>query len=378
MVGVVAISQLFSNFMKKLKIGLLACSSNTGLGYQTRDFYKNIMQSDEGPDYPHKVLIYDISAENGMPTDHSWAYKPRITIGFPSNEDCEWLVDDMDVIFVCETPLNYHLFAYAKAKGIPVVQQYNYEFLDYFRNLNLPRPAVLASPSKWGIDIVKSRNIAPVEYWPVPIDTKKIPFRKMNKVETLVHIIGRPAAYDRNGTIDFCNAAIQLGKKYKYKVYLQPPTDSQSLEHFKKADSYLSRAVEALGDSFEVIENIPNNIDMYSCGEILVLPRRYGGLCLPMWEALSAGMPVIMLDIDPNYTNLPKEWLVKAKLQQTFRAHTEIQVYEVFETKDFLEVIDYVANNIEYYNAVAKLLANRMSWNVQKENYMKKFYELCK
>jgi hypothetical protein len=41
----------------------------------------------------------------------------------------DWLSDDVDLIFVCETPLNYCLFEKAEAKGVPVVLQYNYEFL---------------------------------------------------------------------------------------------------------------------------------------------------------------------------------------------------------------------------------------------------------
>jgi hypothetical protein len=45
---------------------------------------------------------------------------------------------------------------------------------------------------------------------------------------------------------------------------------------------------------------LPNYLDQYKDGDVLVIPRKYGGLCLPMQEALAHGIPVIMPDIEPN------------------------------------------------------------------------------
>jgi len=58
------------------------------------------------------------------------------------------------------------------------------------------------------------------------------------------------------------------------------------------------------------------------------MPRRYGGACLPMNEALAAGLPVIMTDVDPNNKILPKEWLVSASKKTEFMARIMITVYE--------------------------------------------------
>jgi len=111
----------------KMRIGLLAYSSDTGLGYQTREFYKHFPCA--------KVLIADLSKYNGMPLDHSWCTtEHKICDGFPSDGDCEWLVTDVDLVFVCETPLNYSLFTMASIRGVKTVQQFNYEFFDYFEN----------------------------------------------------------------------------------------------------------------------------------------------------------------------------------------------------------------------------------------------------
>ena len=49
--------------------------------------------------------------------------------------------------------------------------------------------------------------------------------------------------------------------------------------------------------------------------------------CLPMNEALAAGLPVIMTDIDPNNKILPQYWLVPAEKKTEFMARTMIDVY---------------------------------------------------
>lgn len=355
-----------------MKIGLLAYSTNTGLGYQTLEFYENMN--------PDKVLIADLSVHNGVETHHERFPNARIdrcmTPGYLSKESCEWLVDDMDVVFVCETPLNYYIYEYAKQKGVKVVQQYNFEFLDYFRKPKLPVPDVLASPSKWGIEIVDSMNLTKVLHWPVPVNTKKIPFRRFVEVETFVHIIGRPAANDRNGTVAFLEAAKSLGTAYNYLVYLQPPTEHRTASHFQEVRDALNKAKEVLGENLKIIENEPDNTRMYSHGEVLVLPRRYGGLCLPMWEALSAGMPVIMPNVSPNNTILPKPWLVEADIGGSFKAHTDITLYTA--RHDHLAArMSMVAHNIEAYNKYARELAESMSWEAQKPIYLQRFKEIC-
>ncbi len=351
-----------------MKIGLLACSSKTGLGYQTRHFYDYIK--------PAKTLIYDISQYNGMPVDHSWCYTDkRIAIGIPSNADMEWLVDGMDIVFLCETPLNYHLFEYARQWGVKTVNQYNYEFLEYFRNNALAVPDILAAPSYWNTQRVIDLNMAKVQYWPVPIDTSLIPFRKMDKVDTFVHIIGRPTAEDRNGSIQFLEAIKTLGKRFKYKIYLQPPFDARAVMHFEPVRQMLEITKEILGDNLEVIENTPNNADMYASGEVLVIPRKYGGLCLPMWEGLSAGMPVIMTNVSPNDKVLPKEWLVNAKLNGTLQTSSLIDLYEC-NPLDLVQTMLWMYSNITQANEVARQLADDMSWEKQAPIYMQRFREI--
>lgn len=347
-----------------MKIGLLACSSNTGLGYQTRDFYKHMN--------PSKTLIYDISKLNGMPTDHSWAFQPRVCEGIPSNADCEWLVDGMDAVFVCETPLNFHLFGYARKSRVKTVLQYNYEFLNYFRDMTLPAPDILAAPSLWEIEKVEELNIAQVVYLPVPVS--EVNPKKIKKVKVISHIMGRPAMHDRNGTREFIKMILDkhflLGKysDIEFRIYLQTPREPKTVEIYNEVKLDIDKAKHALGERLKVIYDIEDNTQIYRDSDLIVLPRKYGGLCLPFLEALGFGIPVIMTDISPNNKIMPEKWLCQARLQSNFRTHSDIPIYQAIDYSLLIKTLA-VIDNIEQENERATSMGHMYSWKQRQLDY---------
>lgn len=352
-----------------MKIGLLAYSTNTGLGHQTLEFYEHL--------HPSKTLVVDLNRFNNMETHHERFNEGdvRVTLGIPKDSDCEWLTDNVDIVFVAETPLNYNLFEAAKRKGVIAIQQYNYEFLDYFRHPEWSNPTILAGPTKWNIEKVRALNIGKVIELPVPVNRNKIPFRQINKLETFVHVIGRPAYMDRNGTFTFLEAALRLNKKYRYKIYYQQPADVRAIEYFDPVLREINRAQELLGSNLEVIVDTEHYEDIYKSGDCLVLPRRYGGLCLPVHEALSAGIPVIMTDLSPNDDLLPKDWLVPAFLSGSFQFHVSVDVYSA-NKQALWETMEYIASDISRFNAQANQIAQSLSWDVLKDEYLNTFQTL--
>jgi len=355
-----------------MKIGLLAYSSNTGLGYQTLDFARNIKCS--------KILISDLSMLNHMPVHHDrftdLCDDIKIADGMPSNEDMQWLSDDVDLVFVCETPLNWELFNIARAKGVKTVMQYNYEFLNYFRYPDLPKVDVLASPSYWAIKEVEDAGFASVKYLPVPINIEKIPMNNTVELETIIHIMGRPAMYDRNGTELFLKAIKEIGTAYNYKIYIQTPKEPASIQVLEDLKPLLNEVQGILGSNLEVVFDIEDNTAMYREGDLMILPRKYGGLCLPLWEALSAGMPVMMPDISPNNKVLPKEWLISAIRSGTLKTHSEIPMY-LSSVSDIVNKVDEIAKDYPSQSKKARKLAEDMSWNSQKQNYIDLFESIC-
>jgi glycosyltransferase involved in cell wall biosynthesis len=341
-----------------MNIGLIAYSSNTGLGYQTYEFAKHIECS--------AILVVDLSCFNNMEVHHNrfdeLSKNIRITHSIPDQEDIEWLCSKSEVIFLCETPLNYKLFTIAREYKTKTILQYNYEFLNYFRDRNLPPPDLLVSPSLWNIDKVRELDIAPVEFLPVPINLKNIKFREIREVNKFFHITGRPAIHDRNGSVEFLEACILLGDRFEYEIYIQSPKELQTEKNFHEIKATLDRAKSILGDRLFVHFDIENNNDMYLNGDVLVLPRKYGGLCLPMKESLSAGIPIIMTNISPNDKILPSNWLVDTNYCGDLETHSKIPMYETNANELAYKMLE-MTKTIGEDNKLAYKIAKEYSWN---------------
>lgn len=355
-----------------MRIGLLAYSTQTGLGYQTYEFARNIKCT--------KILIADIERLNRMPTEHAKFEKLcddiKITQnGFPSRDESHWLTDDIDILFVCETPLNYDIFDMARDKGVKTILQYNYEFLEYYRS-NRSKPDLLASPSYWNIEDTKARNFAPVEYLPVPIDTSKITPRSITEVKRIGHIGGRVAEHDRNGTKTFLDLAIALkSTNIIFEVYLQTPREGGSERNWHLVKPLLDEAKGLLGEQLEIRLDTKDHLEMYKTMDLMILPRKYGGLCLPLWEAMAHGIPVMMPRIDPNDKILPADWLTIATESGSLETHSKIPMYQVDMQSLVMDIVE-LSKNITSANKHALELAENMSWESMREKYYRLFQSL--
>lgn len=289
-----------------LRLGLLAWWTPTGLGYQTRDLHDHL--------HPARTLVIDLSDRKGMPAHQGWFPDAMVTPCPPSDADCRRFLDGLDVVICCETPMNYSLFTLARERGVRTILQANFEFLDYANDVSLPRPTVLALPSPWNRHRYDTGRFPNLWDLPVPTDPTRFPQRAITEAKTFLHIAGRPAAQDRNGTYTYLEVADRCRDlEARWVLTIQQPTQE------------ITRRANQAG--VEIITNPTDPADLYAEGDILILPRRYGGLCLPANEALQTGMPVVMPDIDPNNTWLPPEWMVPARPSGQFRAKTLIDVW---------------------------------------------------
>jgi glycosyltransferase involved in cell wall biosynthesis len=345
--------------MNTSRLGLLAFATDTGLGIQTRAIYRHLK--------PAKTMLVDLSALNHMPVHDDWYDYAVRTNGFPTNAEVDQFLDGLDVVFYCETPLNFYLIERARQLGIKTVLQYNYEFLDYLtpaeqRLPQLPRPDVFAAPTQWNIAAVQQMAGAhAVEPLPVPIDLDELPRRSITRARCFFHIAGRPAIHDRNGTLDFIQAA-RLAAPHmpeaEFVIYCQQPT----LE--------MGRAL--VGSPVKVKGPVPEPADMYRGGDVLVLPRRYGGLCLPAQEAVGCGIPVLMPNISPNDTWLPAGCLIQVKQTfQEFQPRGLVRVFSINEHALAWRMIGLYQDDAEVarLHTQANELAERMSWQALKPRY---------
>lgn len=334
-----------SNFMKK--IGAIVRCDTTGLGIQSKEFYDHI---------PCKALVVDVSRVNQtMKQNHDW-YPGAPIVYFTKNnrfpiQVIKDFLKDIQVLVAFETSYDPSIFALCKLMGIKTVLQLNYEFLEY-PSATVP-PDLFAAPSLWHYDEIPDPKIL----LPVPVNTKK--FKPNISYKKFVHIAGKPAVHDRNGTTTFLNSLRYV--KNDIEVTLRCQTSSIKIPPLP---SHISIKTD--------FSNQQQYQDNYS-GGVLVLPRKYGGLSLVINEAISAMMPVITSNVSPNFTWLPKEWLVGAKKTGSFQCKKKIDIYDCDEL-DLAAKIDEFCNFDFYQEAVIKTKALRdtISW----DNLLPEYYKI--
>ena len=290
-------------------LGLIARSDKTGLGYQTRNLAYMLK--------PDKIMLIDSTSFNGNKQHPEWydGFDVVTIKGFPREHHCRQFITGLTKLVMCENPYNFALIKLANEQGIKTFIQYNWEFLEYHR-AGFPRPTNFWSPSYWHLDKMQSAYPDTI-YLPPPSyandfkTAREVNFNRSGK-RRFLHIIGKAAHADRNGTASVILAALNSKNDFELVIKSQTPID-------KRVDD--KRIVYEVGDP-------DDQADLYADFDAMILPRRYGGLCLPMNEALLSGLPVIMTDISPNNRVLPAEWLVPATVIDRFLARTMIDVYE--------------------------------------------------
>lgn len=364
-----------------MRLGLVARADNSGLGMQTLEFYKHM--------HPQKTMVVDISKLNGNKQYYDrYPANAFFVKGIPTPQDIELLLADIDVVFVAESAYNPLLYTRAKELGVKIANQYNYEFFDWF-NANSPKPDMFIAPSRWHYDdverLVNETNITTGAhirhaYLHCPVNRELLPPREIKQARTFLHTAGRSAAHDRNGTLTVIEAAKYLKTDAKIVIHFQ---GQQGLAHQATKDlgAYMSFLAEQHVENVVIIQNEYDNYqDVYNQGDVLLLPRRYGGNCLPMNEALSVGMPVIMTDISPNNSFLPANWLIQANMTGQFTPRTTIDIYSA-DPKELATKIDEFYNKSETQiwnaNVIASSLAQAISWEAMKPKYIEVLENLC-
>ena len=310
-----------------MKLGIIVRADNTGLGNQTYELTQMLN--------PYKIMIIDFTSYNGNQQHFEW-YAERdyiISRGFPTDEQIDDFLDGIDTLLSCETFYNDNTPTLARKKGVKTYLQYNYELFGNLQRGDKPIADVLISPSPWMIEKVYNKfyNHAKILHLPPP--TRPELFERALEINTskdhkrMLHIAGKAAAYDRNGTESIFEMMRYSKADFELVIKSQTPISSKGL------DSRIT--IE--------IDNVKNRQDMYSGFDGMILPRRYAGLCLPMNESLLSGLPVFMTDISPNNDILPKEWLTDSEEIGIIKLATPVLCHSV-NPKKLAETIDAYVN----------------------------------
>lgn len=341
-----------------MRLGIIARSDNTGLGNQTMELVKMLN--------PDKILLINSQFFNNNKQHPEW-YKDYNVIetrkGMPRTNEVLSFLENIDVVISCETFYHLELVDLAKQKGIKTILQYNYELFGHLAHPEWTLPDVLLAPSIWNLDVIvqKFGSKTQVMHLPPPTDhtlfnqAKEINLSKDHK--RILHIAGKKAAKDRNGTESILKMIKYSKEDYELVIKSQTPLNLICKDSRVKIE----------------IDNPDNRQDMYSGFDAMVLPRRYAGLCLPMNEALMSALPVFMTNISPNNAILPPKWLAESKQIDTFRTKSMVNVYDA-KSDNLAKIIDkYVASNDKQgikQDALEIGLANFSVENL-KEKYIK-------
>lgn len=318
-----------------MKIGAILRCDYTGLGIQSKEFFDHI---------PCKALVIDAHKLSGQQQNLHWfpdqpVFTMKMGLKIPFDVINEFL-NGVDVLMTFETPYDYSVYDICRKRGVKTILQLNYEFLEY--PSKFPPPDLFASPSLWHYDDIPGPKI----FLPVPVNTSRQVPEKSPGV--FLHIAGRSAIHDRNGTMTFLNSLKHV--KSDITVYVR------SQQYFQAPR--VPRNVKLFLD----YTNKDDYWENYS-GGVLVMPRKYGGLCLPMQEAIAMEMPVIATAISPNDTWLPANWLVPVRHAGSFRCKQHVDFYEANERELALKIDEFSDQEV-YETAVKKAISikERLSW----------------
>jgi glycosyltransferase involved in cell wall biosynthesis len=302
-------------------------------------------------------MVIDCPSAKALPIRKDWYPHATWIKGLPTPHDWQRWMQGLDVVFSAETFYGQHAFRIARNMGVKTVLQANFEFLD-----RQDQPTLWAAPSLWRYNEWPNPKI----HLPVPVETEHFTPTTATRASHFLHIVGRPAVHDRAGTIDTLRALQNVQHTdITVTITSQEPGYIRSL---------------MLTAGIKLPDNIDLHIregdradywDLYTDQHVLIAPRRFGGLSLPMQEAVAAGMPVISTAVSPQKNWLPPEWLVAASPAGEFHAKQLIDLW----TADHIalaEKISRFANNPVFYRQASEqavAIAKSLSWSELKPLY---------
>lgn len=315
-----------------MKIGVIVRTDNTGLGTQSRALAKMLSP------------VTELKLSNGEDIP-----------GFPEYEK---FLRVIDVMITAETPYTYEAWNWAKMAGVKTFCQPNWEFFDGLVQPNMPHPDQYWMPSYWHLEDMQKLFPNTIYLPPPTIDDDFTEVRAKNLARKgkprFVHVVGNPAVYDRNGWGLVMDALSHTNSDFELVVYAQ-------------------KEITGIADPrvrYHIFDQ-PDYTTLYEGFDALILPRRYGGLCLPMNEGLIAGLPVIMTDTSPNNRVLPKEWLVPAYVSDHFEGRAPIDVHSVLP-QDLAAKIDWLCQTDL---AKEKAKAYKLGYDNYSDKVLKPKYE---
>lgn len=170
-----------------------------------------------------------------------------------------------------------------------------------------------------------------------------------------------PAFHDRNGTDTVLKAAALLPRTLDLRLLIRGPRPAR----FRYVNVPIP--VTWLPPVHRYDEVIPDEAD------VMLLPRRYGGLSLPVQEAAARGLPVLMTDLEPQRAWFPEMALLPATVAEPLIAMRG-GAFDVYGA-DPRELADRIVGlreddaAVAYLSDVARTFGQSLSWDAWEGPY---------
>lgn len=268
-----------------MRWGALLRGESRGLGNLTRGVHRALT--------PDRSLLVDMGPEmsGGFPIHDHW-YPDATRVSFASGSLDEATVRDwltgLDAVWTAETWYDDRIVQWAADANVRTICMTMPEFY----RADGAQADVFWNPTGWRME-----HLPPdTRLVPVPVELDR--FAGMNEAPyvgplRVLHNAGHRAAADRNGTTLFLTALTRMSRPAAVTVSGQDGRLPQQ-RHLPSGVTVKSNP-----------RGQHHYWDVYADQDVLVIPRRYGGLCLPAQEGMAAGLAVVMPDVSPN-----REWPV--------------------------------------------------------------------
>lgn len=291
---------------------LLLRSDNRGLARQASDFFKWLR--------PSKSLHIRMSSSVGSWTpliEHAEAWYPGVRSadfnghsGTVDEGAYRWLLTDVDVLLTAETAYDHRAWGWAREMGVKTVLVGNPEFLGPDKREGAD---VLVLPSPWRLGTIPGAI-----HVPQPVDREVFAFsaRPLGDPLRFLHVVGNRATRDRAGTDIVLDCLRFLRHRVNLTIRCQGPLSAPQ--------ELLLRGLRRWQIPNIVRADIEDPRELYADHDVLLAPRRYGGLSLPLNEAASCGLAILAGNREPESSILPAEALlpIVAGREATFQGGT--------------------------------------------------------
>ncbi|HUV09823.1 MAG TPA: hypothetical protein VMX12_02525 [Acidimicrobiia bacterium] len=330
------------------RLGVIARADSGGLGNLLWELCRHLE--------PARVLIMDLGV-HGRSDCHFDRFEGldyRVSTGWaPKPDERRWLLDGCDVLYGAETWYADEMPHEARARNVRTV-------LHVMPELYLPSRVAdeLWVPTTW-----RRAHLPGTRLVPVPVALDRFEYRRRSPAKHFVHVWA-PAMLDRNGT-DPTLAALEA---------VTQPIDVTLLGG--RSVQLEGRAPVTMKSFREPGEYPDDYFDLWpDDADVLVLPRRFAGLSMPVQEAAARGMPAIMTGCEPQ-SGWPGVMQVRSRgSSNATMAGGQIPVHDP-DPASVAEAIDRLAADpglAGLYSDRAYAWAQGLSWDVWADRYRELF-----